>query len=301
MAEINIGRVRIGWKGAHDSALAYEALDAVTHDGSSYVAIQNVPIGTAITSTAYWQVMAEKGDDGLQGPQGIQGIQGPQGDQGIQGPIGLTGPQGETGPQGPQGEPGTSTPEWVDVLNKPVFTERWPMWAEVTNKPTFNSIAFDGISTTDSRMSTSTTDVLQAKAMNDHRVSGDHDARYPLLTNTGTAAAQDIEDFVSQDSTTGAALLPTGTIAQRPATPTEGMLRRNAETGEFEGYDGENWGTIGGGASGGQSNPFIYQHDNVITQSYTIPSGQNGISAGPLTINDGVTITVEDNSNWVIA
>ena len=35
------------------------------------------------------------------------------------------------------------------------------------------------LNTTDSRTSTSTTLVLQAKAMNDHRTSGDHDGRYP--------------------------------------------------------------------------------------------------------------------------
>lgn len=104
---------------------------------------------------------------------------------------------------------------------------------------------------------------------------------------------------VEQDSILGAAKLPTGTIAQRPVTPEEGMFRRNSETGSFEGYDGSSWTGVGG-ASGGAGNPFVYEHDNVVTQSYTIKSGQNAISAGTLIINDGVTITVEDNATWVI-
>ena len=40
--------------------------------------------------------------------------------------------------------------------------------------------------------------------------------------------------------------LPKGTDAQRP-TPVAGMLRFNTETGGFEGYDGTEWGAIGGG------------------------------------------------------
>ena len=43
-------------------------------------------------------------------------------------------------------------------------------------------------STTDSRTSSSTTTVLQAKAMNDHRTSGDHDARYARLTGANFTA-----------------------------------------------------------------------------------------------------------------
>lgn len=45
---------------------------------------------------------------------------------------------------------------------------------------------------------------------------------------------------------TDALKLPKGTTAQRP-TPVNGMLRFNSETGEFEGYNGTEWGKIGGG------------------------------------------------------
>lgn len=62
------------------------------------------------------------------------------------------------------------------------------------------------------------------------------------------AAGIDPSDFVPQTSVNGAAVIPKGTIAQRPANPIEGMFRRNTETGDFEGYDGTSWGIIGGGS-----------------------------------------------------
>lgn len=44
----------------------------------------------------------------------------------------------------------------------------------------------------------------------------------------------------------------------------------------------------------------IFENSSTITSSYTIKTGHNAVSAGPITINDGVTITVPDGSRWVI-
>ena len=43
--------------------------------------------------------------------------------------------------------------------------------------------------------------------------------------------------FVAKDSATGAALMPVGTTAQRPTTPTSGMYRMNSTTAQPEWYD----------------------------------------------------------------
>lgn len=59
---------------------------------------------------------------------------------------------------------------------------------------------------------------------------------------------------VEQTSATGAAALPSGTTAQRPASPVAGNIRYNASTGKFEGY-GSAWGNIGGGAAIGDTAP----------------------------------------------
>lgn len=45
--------------------------------------------------------------------------------------------------------------------------------------------------------------------------------------------------------------------------------------------------------------PFILTK-NVVAYNYTMPVGYNGVSAGPLTINDNVVITIPDGSSWVI-
>ena len=46
---------------------------------------------------------------------------------------------------------------------------------------------------------------------------------------------------VVKDSNTGAIQLPVGTTAQRPASPSVGMVRYNTTTSHFEGYDGSAW------------------------------------------------------------
>ena len=55
-----------------------------------------------------------------------------------------------------------------------------------------------------------------------------------------------------------------------------------------------------GGASGAGTNLWALEHDNTISGSYTIGAGKNVVSAGPLTVNSGVTVTVPAGSNWVI-
>lgn len=90
-------------KGEYNPSTAYKALNIVSQDGSSYVALQPTT-GNAPPNPVYWQLLAEKGE---QGPQGVQGEQGPQGETGPQGPQGEKGNTGDTGPQGPKGDPGT--------------------------------------------------------------------------------------------------------------------------------------------------------------------------------------------------
>jgi len=41
--------------------------------------------------------------------------------------------------------------------------------------------------------------------------------------------------------------LPAGTTAERPATPVAGMVRFNTELNTVEGYNGIEWGELGGG------------------------------------------------------
>lgn len=44
----------------------------------------------------------------------------------------------------------------------------------------------------------------------------------------------------------------------------------------------------------------IQLNTQTISSSYALPAGYNGISAGPITIADGVTVTVPDGQSWSI-
>ena len=95
-------------------------------------------------------------------------------------------------------------------------------------------------------------------------------------------------------------MLPVGTEAERDSSPSSGFIRFNTDSSQFEGYNGTAWSSVGGGATGGGSDQWALEHDNTITTSYTIGTGKNVISAGPLTVNSGAVVTVPSGSNWTI-
>lgn len=55
-----------------------------------------------------------------------------------------------------------------------------------------------------------------------------------------------------------------------------------------------------GGATGGGSDAIFYENGKTVTTNYTITSGSNAMSTGPVTINTGVTVTIPSGSRWVI-
>jgi hypothetical protein len=60
------------------------------------------------------------------------------------------------------------------------------------------------------------------------------------------------------------------------------------------------WTQIGGGATGSGGNQVFVLNDQTVTANYTIPATKNASSAGPITINTGVTVTVSTGATWVI-
>lgn len=100
--------------------------------------------------------------------------------------------------------------------------------------------------------------------------------------------------------TTGSEKIPSGTTAQRDSTPAAGYFRYNTTLNQFEGYNGSSWGSVGGGATGGGGDKVFIENSKTITTSYTITSGTNAMSTGPVTLGAGVTITVPSGSRWVI-
>ena len=109
--------------------------------------------------------------------------------------------------------------------------------------------------------------------------------------------------FVTITSGTGAASIPASTTANRP-TPAVGYFRFNTDLNQFEGYNGTNWGAVGGGATGGGNDEIFHENDQIVTANYTIGTGsatsKNAGTFGPITVNSGVTVTVPSGSTWSI-
>lgn len=101
-------------------------------------------------------------------------------------------------------------------------------------------------------------------------------------------------------SDSGSVKLPVGTDAERDGSPAAGYFRFNSDTDSFEGYNGSSWGSVGGGATGGGNDAVFVENDQTVTTNYTIPTGKNAMSTGPVTISDGVTVTVSSGSRYVI-
>jgi len=72
-----------------------------------------------------------------------------------------------------------------------------------------------------------------------------NDGTGETLRSGGQKINTNFAKAVEQTSADGAALLPVGDDTERP-TPATGMLRFNTDSGGFEGYDGVDWGAIGG-------------------------------------------------------
>lgn len=105
---------------------------------------------------------------------------------------------------------------------------------------------------------------------------------------------------VPRTSTTGSAGVPSGTTAERDGSPAAGYFRFNSTLGKFEGYSGTAWGSVGGGATGGGSDEVFFENGQTVTTNYTITDGKNAMSAGPITINSGVTVTIGTGEVWTI-
>jgi len=97
-------------------------------------------------------------------------------------------------------------------------------------------------------------------------------------------------------SGTGQVKLPAGTTAQRSGSPVNGMLRYNSTIEQFEGYADGAWGGISGAQAGGA----ILTNKSTASASYTIATGENGLSVGPITVSSGVTITVSSGQRWLV-
>ena len=55
-----------------------------------------------------------------------------------------------------------------------------------------------------------------------------------------------------------------------------------------------------GGATGGGDDKIFYENDVTVTTDYELSADTNAMSAGPILINNGVTVTVPAGQFWTI-
>ena len=112
---------------------------------------------------------------------------------------------------------------------------------------------------------------------------------------TGAATIGGDSSFTS----TGAVLLPKGTTGQQP-TGVDGKIRFNSTTNKYEGYANGIWGQLGGGATGGGGDQVFVQNGVTVTTNYTLTTGYNAESVGPISINSGVSVSIPSGQRWLI-
>ena len=60
------------------------------------------------------------------------------------------------------------------------------------------------------------------------------------------------------------------------------------------------WGDAAAGATGGGSDKIFWENGQTVTTNYTITNNYNAMSAGPITINNGISVTIGTGENWTI-
>jgi hypothetical protein len=64
---------------------------------------------------------------------------------------------------------------------------------------------------------------------------------------------------------------------------------------------GQTFYEIGGtGATGAGGDQVFVENTQTVTTSYSIPSGRNAMSTGPITVDSGATVTIPTGSRWVV-
>ena len=105
--------------------------------------------------------------------------------------------------------------------------------------------------------------------------------------------------------------IPTGTTAQRPTGVSVGTMRFNSSTDAAEIYKADDgtgsagWASVSGGGPSLGDKSVIRTNAATIAENITVgPTAgaefANGMSAGPITINSGFTVTVESGGAWSI-
>lgn len=113
------------------------------------------------------------------------------------------------------------------------------------------------------------------------------------LSSTGLLARTATNTFTPRSIAAGSGISVSNgnAVSGNPTVTNTGVLSINGLTGAVTGFTG---------ATGGGTNKAFFLNDIVITDNYTIPLNNNAMTAGPVIVSNGVTVTVQSGSSWTI-
>ena len=154
------------------------------------------------------------------------------------------------------------------------------------------SITFDGkgnieYKSSQFQITNSTGDILIDNNSSGHDVKIYTDTDFEVYVDNGDDAIKAIkngsvelyEAGTKKFETSASGVTVTGTVAATSYTGDGSNLTGIAST-------------VAGGA--------IYENSQTISTTHTIPSGSNGMSAGPVTVNNGITLTISSGSTYTV-
>ncbi len=117
-----------------------------------------------------------------------------------------------------------------------------------------------------------------------------------VFTAGEVLAAADVNGYLMDQSVMVFANAAARTAAI--SSPAAGMMTFLVDVAQVNVYDGSAWVEVSGG--GNEASDAIQPNFNTISEDYTFTANYNGVSAGPITIASGFTVTVGATSAWSI-
>jgi hypothetical protein len=118
---------------------------------------------------------------------------------------------------------------------------------------------------------------------------------YTITMNNPVPSGDEIV-IVSLNGKTGATGPGAGATGPLGATGATGI---QGPIGPGAGSTGAT-GATGIGITGGGTDEIFWENDQNVTASYTISTNKNAMTAGPITVDSGVVVTVPSGSTWTV-